>query len=584
MEQKSLFTKLGILFSKRERRYFVGLLFLILLQTLFDFLGVSLVLPLVNLLIRPENLEQRGWYRLFASLTPGLDLNGRMLALVVIIIVVYAVKNLYAIYMTVVQRTFVIRSQMETSACLLDCYLRKPYSFHLNHNTAEIVRGINNDVSSAYAVVSNLINIVTNALIVLLLIAYLIAVDPMLTLSIVAGLLLYSVVYALLVRRPLKRLGEESRGLWKTMLKTVQESIGGIKEVKLMGRERFFVEEYRADADQFVRIYRRHAILFGIPKRLVEFLVVGGVLAMVAWKIAAHDDLSTIVGSLSAFAVASFRLLPGTNTVNASVNNVSYYMPGLNAVCQTMAGDVQTAAAAELRGEHRPADHRRAEITVDHLSFTYPEAEKPVLCDVSMVIPAGASVGIVGVTGAGKTTLVDLILGLLEPQAGRVCFDGADIRRDIPAWQSRIGYIPQNIYLADESIRGNVALGVRRDRIDDDQVWKALDAAQLGDFVRGLKDGLDTEIGERGVRLSGGQRQRIGIARALYYDPDILFLDEATSALDTETERAVMASVRSLSGEKTCIIVAHRLTTIEHCDEVYEVRDGTVYKRDKNRE
>ncbi|MCR5552165.1 MAG: ABC transporter ATP-binding protein/permease [Oscillospiraceae bacterium] len=578
MEQKSLFAKLRIIFPRRERRFFVVLMVLILIQTLFDFLGVSLILPFVNLLIRPDNLARQGWYRLFVSLTPDVDQSSRMLILVVAIIVVYAVKNLFAIYMTVVQKTFLIRNQMETSARLLDCYLRKPYTFHLAHNTAEIVRDINTDVSSAYALVSNLISIVTSALISLLLIAYLILVDLWLTLSIVAGLVVYSAVYYLVVRRRLKQIGQVTRGLRMSMLKTVQQSVGGIKEVKLMGRERFFVEEYRADAKDFVKNYRRHAILSGVPRHLVEFLCIGGVLGLVAVKIATHADLSAVVGSLSAFAVASIRLLPSANTINASINAVSYYTPGLDAVCQTVSESRETEASAPP--ERRPVSNRaRADITVDGLRFTYPGAEKPVLSGVSLTVRAGTSVGVVGATGAGKTTLVDLILGLLEPQSGAIRFGGADIRDDIPAWQSRIGYIPQNIYLVDESIRANVALGVKDAEIDEAQVWRALESAQLADFVRGLKDGLDTVIGERGVRLSGGQRQRIGIARALYYDPDILFLDEATSALDTETERAVMESVRSLSGEKTCIIVAHRLTTIEHCDEVYEVRDGTVRRQ-----
>ena len=578
MEQKSLFAKLRIIFPRRERRFFVVLMVLILIQTLFDFLGVSLILPFVNLLIRPDNLARQGWYRLFVSLTPDVDQSSRMLILVVAIIVVYAVKNLFAIYMTVVQKTFLIRNQMETSARLLDCYLRKPYTFHLAHNTAEIVRDINTDVSSAYALVSTLISIVTSALISLLLIAYLILVDLWLTLSIVAGLVVYSAVYYLVVRRRLKQIGQVTRGLRMSMLKTVQQSVGGIKEVKLMGRERFFVEEYRADAKDFVKNYRRHAILSGVPRHLVEFLCIGGVLGLVAVKIATHADLSAVVGSLSAFAVASIRLLPSANTINASINAVSYYTPGLDAVCQTVSESRETEASAPP--ERRPVSNRaRADIRVDGLRFTYPGAEKPVLSGVSLTVRAGTSVGVVGATGAGKTTLVDLILGLLEPQSGTIRFGGADIRDDIPAWQSRIGYIPQNIYLVDESIRANVALGVKDAEIDEAQAWRALESAQLADFVRGLKDGLDTVIGERGVRLSGGQRQRIGIARALYYDPDILFLDEATSALDTETERAVMESVRSLSGEKTCIIVAHRLTTIEHCDEVYEVRDGTVRRQ-----
>jgi len=280
--------------------------------------------------------------------------------------------------------------------------------------------------------------------------------------------------------------------------------------------------------------------------------------------------------------VAAIKLMPSAKAINSTINNISYQMPGLNAVCEVIddnwGADIGRAvidSAARDRNQLR----KQADIQVENLSFTYPETDTPVLRDVSFTVKAGTSVGIVGVTGAGKTTLVDLILGLLEPQQGRILFDGRDIREDYESWQSRIGYIPQNIYLTDDSIRANVALGLYPEQIDDAQVWKALDQAQLGDFVRGLKDGLDTKIGEMGVRLSGGQRQRIGIARALYYEPDVLFLDEATAALDNATEKAVMAAVNALSREKTCIIIAHRLSTIEDCDSILEVKDGQVLRQ-----
>ena len=579
MEKKPLLSKLKMIFPRKERRFFILLFFLILIGTLFDFLGVSLILPLVNLLIHPESLERQRWYHAFTALFPVRDRNTQMLILVLIIIGVYIVKNLFAIYMSVVQNVFVTRNQLATSARMLDCYMRKPYTFHLQHNTAEIVRGINNDVNSAYALVSSLMELLAKVLITILLIAYLILVDFWLTVSIVAGLTVYSVAYFLIVRKRMKAAGQETRRLHMTMLKTVHQATGGIKEVKLMGRERFFVDCYRNDSAAYVKNYRRYSILSAVPKHLVEILCVGGILGLVAVKIAVRQDLSAIVGSLSAFAVASVKLLPSANSINTTINSMSYRIPSLNAVCEVIDenwGKRFGEPPATEAQRQRARDHRLADIRIEDLSFTYPEMDEPVLRDVDLTIRSGTSVGIVGVTGAGKTTLVDLILGLLEPQSGRILYDGVDIRSNYEQWQTRIGYIPQNIYLVDESIRVNVALGIYADQIDDERVWKALEAAQLAEFVRGLKDGLDTVIGERGVRISGGQRQRIGIARALYNDPDILFLDEATSALDNETEAAVMDSVHRLSGKKTCIIIAHRLTTIEGCDEIYRVADGRV--------
>ena len=581
MEGKSLFQKLKMIFPKKERRYFVVLFFLILIGTAFDFLGVSLILPLVNLLVRPEDLARQGWYRLLIRVLPIRDSNTLLLVLVLAILAVYVLKNVYAIYMSVVQGEFMARNQINTSAKLLDCYMRKPYAFHLQHNTAEVMRSVNNDVSSAYGLVSSIMGLIRSALISLLLIVYLILVDFWLTLSIVLGLAIYSTVYFLVVRRKMQAAGQESRRLNVAMIKAVYQAVGGIKEVKVMGRERYFVDTYSANGEAFVKNKRRYTILAGVPPHLIEILCVSGVLGLVAFKIAARQDLSSIVGSLSAFAVAAIKLMPNANSINSVINTMSYQMPGLDAVCEVIDdnwGEDIGKATIDSKTRVREADGELRDIRLEAISFTYPEMDEPVLRDVDLTIEAGSSVGIVGVTGAGKTTLVDLILGLLDPQTGRILYGGRDVRENRELWQSRIGYIPQNIYLTDESIRKNVALGIYEDRIDDERVWKALEDAQLADFVRGLKNGLDTVIGEAGVRISGGQRQRIGIARALYYDPDILFLDEATSSLDTETEKAVMASVNRLSRKKTCIIIAHRLTTIEDCDVILRVKDGQVVR------
>ena len=582
MEHKSLFAKLKMIFPKRERRYFVVLFFLILIGTLFDFLGVSLILPLVNLLVSPAQLEERSWYRLLTRILPIRDSNTLLLVLVLLIMAIYIIKNLYAIYMSVIQGVFLSRNRINTSAKLLDCYLRKPYTFHLQHNSAELIRSINSDVSSSYEIVSSIIGLITNGLVTLMLVGYLLVVDPLLTGSIVAALTVYSAIYFLVVRRRLREAGQEGREITVRMIKAIVQAVGGIKEVKVMGRERYFVDCYADNGEDYVRIRRRMAILSSVPRRLVEILCIGGILGLVAFKIALRQDLSAVVGSLSAFAVATIKLLPSANSINSTINGISYRMPALNAVCELIDDNWGTdIGRATLDTRDRAGRHetQQADIRVEQLSFRYPERDEPVLQDVSFTVKAGTSVGIVGVTGAGKTTLVDLILGLLEPQQGRIRYGERDIRENYEDWQSRIGYIPQNIYLTDETIRANVALGVYTDKIDDEKVWKALDDAQLGDFVRGLKDGLDTRIGEMGVRISGGQRQRIGIARALYHDPDVLFLDEATAALDTATEKAVMAAVNALSREKTCIIIAHRLSTIENCDEIYEVRDGRVTKQ-----
>lgn len=581
MKKKTLFQKLGVIFPRKERLYFVGLFFLLLIGTVFDFMSVSLILPLVNMLVNPAQLEDAAWFRILRLLIPVQDTNELLFILVLLIIVIYIIKNAYSIFMSIVQSVFMARNQFRTSAKLLSCYIRKPYTFHLQHNTAEVVRNINTDVSSAYSLVGSIISLITSGLITVLLIVYLVLIDPVLTAAIVVGLLIYSLIYYLCVRKPMREAGAENRRIGVTMVKAIHQAVGGIKEVKVMGREQYFVDTFSESGKAYIKNRKKYMLLSGLPRHLIEVLCVSGVLGLVAYKIGMRQDLSAVVPSLSAFAVAAIKLLPSANSINSTLNSMTYMMPSLDAVCeiidenfnnpgQAAAAARQSVAAASSMGDN-------GDITLEDVSYTYPNTEKPVLEHVNLTVKHGSSVGICGVTGAGKTTLVDIVLGLLEPQTGRVCYDGVDIRKDYAAWQRHIGYVPQNIYLVDESIRSNVALGVYADEIDEARIWRALELAQLADFVRGLKDGLDTVIGERGVRISGGQRQRIGIARALYYDPDILFLDEATSSLDNETEKAVMASIEALSGQKTCIVIAHRLSTIENCDMLYRVEDCSVF-------
>lgn len=582
MKKKSLFHKLGIIFPKKERLTFVGLFFLLLLGTVFDFLSVSLILPLVNMLVNPAQLTSMRWFQLLQGILRVQDVNDMLFVLVIAIIAVYVIKNIYAVLMSILQSVFMARNQFNTSAKLLSCYLRKPYTFHLQHNTAEVVRNINTDVSSAYSLVGAIISLITGGLITIALIVYLVLVDPVLTAAIVVGLLIYSVIYYLAVRKPMQEAGQENRRIGMTMIKSIHQAVGGIKEVKVMGREQYFVDTFSENGQAYIKNRKRYLLLSGLPRHLIEILCVTGVLGLVAYKIGMRQDLSAIVPSLSAFAVAAIKLLPNANSINSTINSMSYLMPSLDAVCEIIDENFNNPVQKALQESRQAAIDSSAmgehgDITLENVSFTYPNTDKPVLENVNLTVEYGSSVGICGVTGAGKTTLVDIILGLLEPQEGSVRYDGVDIRQNYAAWQSHIGYVPQNIYLVDESIRANVALGVYAADVDDAKVWRALELAQLADFVRGLRNGLDTVIGERGVRISGGQRQRIGIARALYYDPDILFLDEATSALDNETEKAVMQSIRALSGQKTCIVIAHRLSTIADCEKLYRVEDCSVF-------
>ncbi len=574
--------KLFYIFSVKQRWQFAGLFLLQLVETCLDFLSISLILPFVNVLISAESMQNSWWYTLITRIVHTSATSSVLLFLTLLMMATYVVKNLFILLVMTVRIRFVGTSKIKMGTRMMQCYMHKPYTFHLQRNTSEIIRNINGDVNGAFSVISGIFSLISDALIVASLTVYLFAVDYIMTLGIMAALAFCSCIYFLFVRRKVRTTGQESRKVTARMYKAIQQAMGGIKEVKVMGREKFFSDVYAETGTEAVRLSCRYSIINAIPTRLIETLCMCTILGLIAVKIACGEDLSAVVPSLSAFAIAAIRLLPRANSINSCINSITYSMPSLEALYDDLTESDREENERKKMIEEKKHRHKAVEpgserhIFARNLTYTYPNKQEPVLKNVNLTIRDGETVGIVGVTGAGKTTLVDLLLGLLKPDSGTVCFGAMDIYEDYAQWQKHIGYIPQNIYLVDDTIRNNVALGVEAEKINEDAVWQALENAQLADFVRSLENGLDTVIGERGVRISGGQRQRIGIARALYYDPEILFFDEATSSLDNETEAAVMESINALGIRKTMIIVAHRLTTLRGCDHIYKVEDGGI--------
>ena len=578
-----LLEQLCYIFPAKQRWQFAGLFVLQLVETALDFLGVSLILPFVNMLVSADAVKEEGWYQLVNRILGGnASLAGVLLFITFAMMLVYIGKNAFMLLLLNLRIKFISNNKVKMSTKMIRCYMHKPYTFHLQRNTSEIIRNITGDVNGAFSVISTIFALVADVLIVAALAVYLFAVDTIMTLSILAALGICSLLYFLVVRRKIRNAGQENRRITSKMYKAIQQAMGSIKEVKIMGREPFFSKVYEETGKQSVELGRRYAFISAIPGRLIETLCICAVLSVIAVKIATGAELVSVIPSLSAFAVAAIRLMPKANSINNCINNITYNLPSLEALYEDLVESDREEEARQKEIEEKQRQKKTVsvgqerDVFVRNVSFTYPNRSKPVFENVNLTVKCGQSVGIVGATGAGKTTLVDLILGLLKPDKGTVCYGKLDIYEDYAHWQRHIGYIPQNIYMVDDTIRNNIALGIDEDKIDDETVWKALESAQLADFVRSLEDGLDTVIGERGVRISGGQRQRIGIARALYYDPDILFFDEATSSLDNETEAAVMESISAIGSQKTMIIVAHRLTTLKNCDKVYRVEDGAI--------
>ena len=412
---------------------------------------------------------------------------------------------------------------------------------------------------------------------------YLYIVSHSITIIIVGLLVLCLAVFSLISKKYSSAWGREGQQHKSKIYQWMNQSLGGIKEIKVLNREESFIKHYDYYFAKYVRVLRLNRLIGVVPKYIIEMVSMTGLLLAIIFKIFfGQKDLIDFVPQLAVFAVASFRLLPSVGRINEHLSAVLYAMPSLELIYNDLREVENLSGAVEAKAQNKDETWKLTEkIEVKNVTYHYPDGETNVIEHADYVIKKGQTIAFIGASGAGKSTMADILLGLLTPQHGEICADDMNVYKNLPTWQKEIGYIPQTIYLSDDTIRNNVAFGIDEKEIDEQAVINALRQAQLYDFVISLPGGLDTFVGDRGVRLSGGQRQRIGIARALYHDPEILILDEATSALDNDTESAVMEAIENLHGEKTMIIIAHRLTTIQNADVIYEVGDGKVELRKK---
>jgi len=481
-------------------------------------------------------------------------------------------KAIFLAFLAWRQMSFAFGVEAQLSQRLFTVYLRQPYTFHLQRNSAQLIRNAVNDVNLfTFNVIIPGMSLVTEALVFPGLCILLLVVEPLGALIVVTVLGTCAWGFQRLTRGRIGRWGETRQHHEGLRIQHLQQGLGGAKDVKLLGRETDFLEQYSVHNAQCARAGRLQLFLQQLPRLWLELLAAAGLATLVLAMLAQGRDFSAILPMLGLFAMAAFRLMPSVNRVLSSIQSLRY---GL-AVINTLHEELKLAAPAPRKPGTAIAPFRET-LELDQVSFTYFGTPVPAIKDLSLVIRRGESVGFIGPSGAGKTTLVDVLLGLLAPDSGEVRVDGNDIQRSLRTWQDQIGYVPQSVFLTDDTLRRNVAFGLPSAQVDEAAVWRAIRAAQLEEFVQSLPQGLDTVVGERGIRLSGGQRQRIGISRALYHDPATLVLDEASSSLDTATEREVMQAVRALQGSKTILIVAHRLSTVEHCDRLYRLEQGRV--------
>jgi ATP-binding cassette, subfamily B, bacterial PglK len=563
--------KLYALLTSAQRKRSLVVLGLFLISMVVETLGVSFVIPTLTVLSN-QNIAAS-----YPQLEPLLLLLGNprqevlLLWAVTILVLVYGFKALLLSVVSWYQAGFVSQVERTVAQRLFEGYMRQPWTFHLQRNSAQLIRNI---VVGGGAVGNGLVSslfLLSEGLVLLGMSILLFAVEPVGALWVIAVVGSAAIAFSALTKGKLILWGKAHQEHQGMRLQHIQQGLGAVKEILLLGRAQGVFGPFDEHSSGLARIARRQAILQQLPRVWLEVLGVVGLACLVVVMIAQKRVASEVVPIVGLFGAAAFRVMPSINRVLGCIQNIRSTSP----VIETLAQEMRSIEAISRVYSDERLSFRES-LSIERVTFHYPGADNPVLHEVSLTVQPGSIIGIIGRSGAGKSTLLDVILGLLEPTSGRVCVDGCDIRKNTRGWQDQIGYVPQSIYVTDDTLRRNVALGLPDGEIDDNRIRWSVSAAQLGTFVAALPNGLDTMVGERGIRLSGGQRQRIGIARALYHDPSVLVLDEATNALDPTTERAFLDTVSQMGKSRTILIVAHRISAMGHCDKIYRINAGKL--------
>ncbi len=582
MKNTGIFGKISYIFDRKQKNQLILLGVLIFLGGLLETLGVGGMIPVVTALLTPEELmEYINKYEFLQKACDYLNIQGVgqiTMVLLIGLMIIYVIKNLYILFLTYKQNSFITQNRNKMISRVMAEFLNRPYEKYLGADIPTVFRITDSDIPQTFALILAMLHLASEVVVSLLIFFVLLYQSVFMTLFIIAVFGVMTLFIIRVFRPALNRIGAKNQVLQSRIAKWRIQATYGLKDVKVLNREEFFVRNYYETGKVGADVARNYAVLNNMPRLLIETVFTVSVLSFVAVYLSRGGDTAAISRTIATFGVAAIRVLPSVNRINTYITEIAYDQPSLDFVYENLQEGMKTDAMLAERKAYSQKEKLKLEnkIELNHISFHYPDSDKSIFRDAHMVVPKGKSVGIIGASGAGKSTIVDVLLGLLHAQEGEITCDGVNIFKNYESWLAQVGYIPQSIYLIDESIRDNIAFGIDADKIDEKRIWEVLDEAQLKEFVEELPEGLDATIGDRGVRLSGGQRQRIGIARALYNDPEILVFDEATSALDNDTEAAVMEAINSFHGRKTMIIIAHRLNTIEKCDMIYKVEDAKL--------
>jgi ATP-binding cassette, subfamily B, bacterial PglK len=571
----TVLTRILALLTQVERRKVSHLLVLMFVGMLLETMSIGLVVPLVGLMMQ-DNIAVK-----YPAVVPVLAYfnNPSQTQIIVgamsFLVFVYLIKSGFLAFSIWKQTSFAYKLQQRISEQLFKSYLNQPYTFHLYKNSADLIRNATTEVTLFTLVINALLLLITEIMVLIGIASILIYIEPVGAIVVVSALVVAGLFFNRFTRNRILRWGKARQYHDGLRIQHLQQGLGGVKEVKLYGREDDFLKQFSLHNYESARTNGNQVMIQQFPRLGLEFLAIFGLAMLVFVMTFSGVELITIVPTLGLFAAAAFRLMPSANRLLGALQTLRFHSPVIDALNRELSANVilDNTSASSIHNNFKPFER---EIQLKQVSYTYAGASEKALNNVSLTIAKGETIGVIGTSGSGKSTLIDILLGLLSPTEGSLLIDGQELGDDVRAWQSQIGYVPQSIYLTDDSLKNNVAFGLPTDKIDNASIMKALEAAQLADFIHQLPEGIETVVGERGVRLSGGQRQRIGIARALYHNPEVLVLDEATSALDSETEHDVMQAIYALHKTKTIIIVAHRLSTVEKCDKLFQLEMGKL--------
>ena len=567
-----IFSKVRLLLTPAEEKTSILMIFLILLGMVFEALGIGLVIPVITLMIDVDGPSKFPFLSSWVNVHDSNSQKSLAIFSMIALVIVYLLKNLYLGYLIWRQSNFALDVQANLSRRLFSIYMQQPYAFHLQRNSAELVRNITSEVASFSGVITSLMQLLSESFVLIGVALLLLVVEPVGAVTIVVALGGTAWIFHRVTRVRISRWGIERQYHDGLRIQYLQQGLGGVKDIILLGRQKDFLNRFDVHNQNSARVWKFQNTLQGIPRLIFEMLAIIGLATLVIVMLNQGSTTTSLVPILGMFAASAFRLMPSVNRILGSIQSLRYNMSALDLLYEEIALKV---LPHQLDTNKDHISFQRG-IKFREVGYTYQSVTRPALHSITLEIQKGELIGFVGVSGSGKSTLLDIFLGLLPPSEGSIEVDGIEIQQNLRKWQDLIGYVPQTIYLTDDSLRRNVAFGLADDEIDDVSVMKAIVSAQLNQFVDLLPEGLDTKVGERGVRLSGGQRQRIGIARALYHDPSILVFDEATSALDIATEASVLEVITALRGAKTLILVAHRLSTVERCDRLFKFDQGRI--------